>query len=73
MARFSRRGCHSQRRVEVDRVLDGLDPAAVRSTAFQVTTRLLRSRSSVDLVADIAFALGVVFAAMRGCQWTVGR
>ena len=46
MARLSRGDPHTQRRVEVDRVLDRLDAVVVRSTAAEITTRLIGSRLS---------------------------
>jgi cytochrome P450 len=55
MARFSGAVCHPRRRGEVDSVLDRVDPAAVKSTAFEITARLIELRSSVDLVGDLAF------------------
>ena len=55
MARFSSGDPHAQRRVEVDRVLGGLDAVVVRSTAAEITTRLIGSHPWVDAVADLAF------------------
>jgi cytochrome P450 len=58
MARFSSGGCHAPRRAEVEIVLGVLDPAAVRSTAFEIATRHVELRGAVDgfdAVADLAF------------------
>jgi cytochrome P450 len=58
MARFSSGDCHAQRRAEIDTVLGALDPAAVRSTAFEIASRLIDPDVAVDgldAVADVAF------------------
>jgi cytochrome P450 len=55
MARFSSGGWHAERRAEVDRVLRALDPGAVRSSAFEIASRLLGVHKQVDAVADLAF------------------
>jgi cytochrome P450 len=55
MARFSTGECHARRRSEVEMVLDSLDPAAVRSTAFQIASLLIEVHRTVDAVADLAY------------------
>jgi hypothetical protein len=55
MARFSNGPCHGRRRAEVEMVLDALDPSVVRSTAFEIASRLVEAQRTVDAVADLAF------------------
>jgi cytochrome P450 len=59
MARFSSGGCHTRRRVEVDRLLEGIDPAAVRSTAMEITERSIGPLPTLDAVADLGFRVPI--------------
>jgi hypothetical protein len=55
MARFSSGAWHAERRAAVEMVLDALDPGVVRSTAFEIASRLIEVHKQVDAVADLAF------------------